>query len=262
MASPAGRCPAAAGCRTARNRQATPRSRPPLAVVTGAGAHVGRQEQEPDREAGALLRRAKRRRQRATIQARGRAGSAARRRCGLCGQWSPRRRPPNRTCDFHRIRLSMSTTSDRSPVRLALSVKYPLHSCSGAPMFIGDLLPSSRAACSLDAFALWAALPPSPVGRDCHDYYGSSAAPRRQRRTVRLPHTLAGSAGTAGALATFTHTPVGRIGAQLYPGGIAAPHRDAARGLAARDKASERDGPERVRGPSAPTAHSPSFGGR
>jgi hypothetical protein len=50
-----------------------------------------------------------------------------------------------------------------------------------------DLLPSSRAACPLDPFALWTAFPPSPVGRYCHDYYGSSATSRRQRRTVRLP---------------------------------------------------------------------------
>jgi hypothetical protein len=42
---------------------------------------------------------------------RGLAGSAARRQCRPYGRWSPRRRPPNRTCDFHRIRLSMSTSS-------------------------------------------------------------------------------------------------------------------------------------------------------
>jgi hypothetical protein len=35
-----------------------------------------------------------------------------------------------------------------------------------------------------------------------------------------------GSAGTAGTLPTFTHQPVGRVGAQLYPGGIAMPHRN------------------------------------
>jgi hypothetical protein len=50
------------------------------------------------------------------------------------------------------------------------------------------------------------------------------------------PIPLAGSGGTAGALPTFTHTPVGRVGAQLYPRGIAARHRNAARGLAARDR--------------------------
>jgi hypothetical protein len=54
--------------------------------------------------------------------------------------------------------------------------------------------PINRAACPLDPFALWTALPPSPVGRDSHDYYGSSATPRRQRRTVRLPQTQ-GSGG-------------------------------------------------------------------
>jgi hypothetical protein len=70
-----------------------------------------------------------------------RAGSAARRRCRPPGRWSPRRRPPNRTCDFHRIRLSMSTTSDRSLARLTSDMEYPLRSCSGAPVFTGDLLP-------------------------------------------------------------------------------------------------------------------------
>jgi hypothetical protein len=39
------------------------------------------------------------------------AGSAARRRCRPLGRWSPRRRPPSRTCEFPRIRLSMSTRS-------------------------------------------------------------------------------------------------------------------------------------------------------
>ena len=96
--------------------------------------------------------------------------------------------------------------SGRPPVQLALSVKYPLPVMgSSAPVFTSDLLPSNRAACSLDPFALWAAFPPSLVARDCHDYYGSSATPRRQQRTVRLPQTAKGSAGTAGTLPTFTH---------------------------------------------------------
>jgi hypothetical protein len=70
------------------------------------------------------------------------------------------------------------------------------------------------------------------VARDCHDYYGSSATPRRQQRTVRLPRAhQPGSAGTARALPTFTHMPVGRVGAQLYPGDIAARYRNTARGL-------------------------------
>src|ERR671922_2038237 len=43
--------------------------------------------------------------------------------------------------------------------------------------------------------------------------------------------TNSGSAGTAGTLPTFTHTPVGRVGAQLYPGDIATRYRNPARGL-------------------------------
>ena len=73
-------------------------------------------------------------------------------------------------------------------------------------------------------------LPPSLVGRYSHDYYESSATPRRQQRTVRLPQAE-GLAGTAGALPTFTHRPVGRVGDQLYPGGIATRYRNTARGL-------------------------------
>ena len=70
------------------------------------------------------------------------------------------------------------------------------------------------------------------MARYCHDYYGPSATPRRQQRTVRLPRThQPGSAGTAGTLPTFTHMPVGRVGAQLYPGDIAARYRNTARGL-------------------------------
>jgi hypothetical protein len=40
-----------------------------------------------------------------------------------------------------------------------------------------------------------------------------------------------GSAGTAGTLPTFTHQPVGRVGAQLYRGGIVARYRNPARDL-------------------------------
>ena len=48
--------------------------------------------------------------------------------------------------------------------------------------------------------------------------------------------TNSGSAGTAGTLPTFTHMPVGRVGAQLYPGDIAARYRNPARGLASPSK--------------------------
>jgi hypothetical protein len=88
------------------------------------------------------------------------------------------------------------------PCGSPLVVKYPLE--SGAPVFTSDLLPSSRAACSLDPFALWTAFPSAMVGRDAHDYYGSSATPRRQQRTVRPPQTPESLAGTAGTFPTFT----------------------------------------------------------
>jgi hypothetical protein len=125
----------------------------------------------------------------------------------------------------------MSTSSGDPPVPLTSDMKYPLpcqataRRCSPATSFHPDV-----ATRSLDPFALWTAFPPSPVRRYSHDYYGSSATPRRQQRTVRLPRTQ-GSAGTAGTLPTFTHRPIGRVGAQLYPGGIAARYRNTARGL-------------------------------
>ena len=97
-------------------------------------------------------------------------------------------------------------------------------------MFTGDLLPSNRAAYSLDPFALWTAFPSSLVARYYHDYYGSSATPRRQQRTVRLPQAQRLGGHRRGA-SHVHHRPVGRVGAQLYPGGIAARYRNTARGL-------------------------------
>ena len=62
------------------------------------------------------------------------------------------------------------------------------------------------------------------------DYYGSSATPRRQQRTVRLPRAR-GPGGHRRGASHVHHRPVGRVGAQLYPGGIAARYRNTARGL-------------------------------
>jgi hypothetical protein len=59
--------------------------------------------------------------------------------------------------------------------------------------------------------------------------------------------TNPGSAGTAGTLPTFTHMPVGRVGAQLYPGDVATRYRNPARGLTARPESG------RARRPSAST---------
>ena len=70
---------------------------------------------------------------------------------------------------------------------------------------------------------MWPAFPAS-------DYYGSSATPRRQQRTVRLPRAKLG--GHRRDASHVHHQPVGRVGAQLYPGGIATPHRNTRRGLA------------------------------
>jgi hypothetical protein len=69
------------------------------------------------------------------------------------------------------------------------------------------------------------------VARDCHDYYGSSATPRRQQRTVRLPPTQ-GLGGHRRDAAHVHHQPVGRVGAQLYPGDIVARYRNTPRDLA------------------------------
>jgi hypothetical protein len=190
-----------------------------------------------------------------------RAGSAARRRCRRYGRWSPRRRPPNRTCDFHRIRLSMSTTGDRSPARPTSDTEYPLRSGNDAPMFTGDLLPSNHAACSLDPFALWAAFPPSPVARYCHDYYGSSATPRRQQRTVRLPRAQGLGGHRRGA--SHVHSYAGRQGRRpaVARGCRRAPPQPGTRPRPPERVPGGRDGPQRERGPSIPTAHSRQFRG-
>jgi hypothetical protein len=69
---------------------------------------------------------------------------------------------------------------------------------------------------------------------------GGSLLPRLLRVLRHAPAATAdgapartprGRRGTAGALPMFTHMPVRRVGAQLSPGGIAARHRNAARGL-------------------------------
>ena len=83
----------------------------------------------------------------------------------------------------------MGTSSGCPPVQLALNVEYPPCNAAAHRYSPATFSRSNRAACSLDPFALWAAFPPSLVARDCHDYYGSSATPRRQQRTVRLPRT-------------------------------------------------------------------------
>jgi hypothetical protein len=79
---------------------------------------------------------------------------------------------------------------------------------------------------------------------------------------MRLPRTPKGSAGTAGTLPTFTHMPVGRLGAQLYPGGIATRYRNTARGLDRPNrKRSAETIPNSNRDRAPHTAHSRQFRG-
>jgi hypothetical protein len=64
------------------------------------------------------------------------------------------------------------------------------------------------------------------------EYYGPSATPRRQQRTVRLPRTRPGFGGHRRGASHVHQRPVGRVGAQLYPCGIATRYRNTPRGLA------------------------------
>ena len=99
------------------------------------------------------------------------------------------------------------------------------------------------------------------VGRYSHDYYGSSATSRRQQRTVRLPQAR-GLGGHRRDASHVHHRPVGRVGAQLYPGGLAARYRNTARDL---DRPSEyRTGEtvlNRYQDRATSTAHSRQFPG-
>ena len=63
------------------------------------------------------------------------------------------------------------------------------------------------------------------------DYYGSSATPRQQQRTVRLPQTPEGFGGHRRGASHVHHQPLGRAGVQLYPGGIAVQYRNTPHGL-------------------------------
>ena len=90
---------------------------------------------------------------------------------------------------------------------------------------------------------------------------GRSATPRRQQRTVRLPRTRR-SGGHRRDVSHVHHQPVGRVGVQLYPGGIAARQpQHAARPRPPDLSARERDDPDQLTGPSATTAHSRQFPG-
>ena len=85
-------------------------------------------------------------------------------------------------------------------------------------MFTGDLLPSNRAAGSLDPFALQAAFPPSMVGRDSDDYYESYAPTRRPQLTLRLASRLKEARRHRAGSHVHCRS-LGGVGAQLFPCG-------------------------------------------
>jgi hypothetical protein len=101
-------------------------------------------------------------------------------------------------------------------VQLALKLKCPPLRLIGlgnaAPVFTGDPPPVQSCRVLTGPLALRMAFPPSPVARDGHDYYGSSATPRRQQGTVRLPRTHQRGSGGYRRDASLVHPYAGRHG--------------------------------------------------
>ena len=100
------------------------------------------------------------------------------------------------------------------------------------------------------------------VARDCHDYYGSSATPRRQQRTVRLPQTPRVRRAPPGR---FPRSP--STGRQDRRSAVPRGHRRALPQHRTRPRPTEQqtidqDGPRTETGARAPqTAHSRQFRG-
>jgi hypothetical protein len=160
---------------------------------------------------------------RADIAGRTGAASAARRHCRLAAgalavALEPDvRLPPSGSPRAHGV-VRMSSRAARAGSEVPAPLRRHLDARKRRAVFTGDLPPTNHATYSLDLFAPWTALrsswwvvipmtttgpPPRPGGNS-----GRCAAP-----------TLAGSAGTAGALPTLTHTPFGSVAAQLLPRG-------------------------------------------
>ena len=146
-------------------------------------------------------------------------------------------------------------------VQLALEVKYPLlrhidareteRRCSPATSFRPIVLrthwtPSPCGRLSLGPATTTTGPPPRPGGNS-----GRCACPEPE-----------GFGGHRRDASHVHHRPVGRVGAQLYPGR----HRRAlpqhgTRPRPPEQKTDGRDGPQQQRGPSTPTAHSRQFRG-
>ena len=119
-------------------------------------------------------------------------------------------------------------------VQLALDVEYPLPRLFEAQGWSAGVHRRPPPIPTCRVFA--AALPHAAGSPGLGEYYGGSATPRRQQRTVRLPRPRRneGPAGTAGALPTFTihrsagsassYTPVASPPGNRYtPHGLARP---------------------------------------
>ena len=105
--------------------------------------------------------------------------------------------------------------------------------------------------------ALRTAFPPSLVGRYSHDYYESSATPRRQQRTVHLLRTPKRFGGHRRD-ASHVHSYAGRQGRRsaVPRGHRRGPPQHGPRPRPPEQQTVGRDGPDGKAGPSAPTAHS------
>ena len=117
--------------------------------------------------------------------------------------------------------------SGRPLVQLAFSVKYPLPVQAAARRY--------SPATSFHPIVLLAHWTPSPCRRLSRPPWWRVTAttttgppPRPDGNSGRCacPEPQRGSAGTAGTLPMFTHRPIGRVGAQLYPEGIVARYRN------------------------------------
>ena len=125
-------------------------------------------------------------------------------------RWVSPARPPNRTCDSHRIRLSMcscrrtATRIGRRPlVQLCLHREYSgLRFTRGWPQ-IADIHQRPPRSVSL----LRAHWTPSPCTRlsQCSDYYGSSVPLRQRRPATDLPRYARLAVAPAGTNGVVSH---------------------------------------------------------